>query len=493
MLTTDARKHRSAGFRVVSVACAMMTVLGTAGVTRPVAAADRIQPPPYDRRVLSEIARDVLRNGATGANQSVAEPSLPGGMPGLKPEPDSTVADTEPDEAMTATDIAPAREGITVPIDRSGSPAPEANPRGGGGGGRLSLQFLATADRYRAGAELLVGPPGAGVRARPGSRRPHPRPARRGSPARVRLSPAARPGRRGPPEQAGRSRRGATRPARRPPQGPSPDRVAPGDRGDAGGRVGRRERAVAEAELGAERAPGWQGPGRRGRSRRLDPDRHQSLRRRRQRELPASTGGRRRHARAVRCRPSLLSRGGHRSGHRHDHRLRLRPVRGADRAGAPNPRREHAAHRRRPDPPGHDHVWDPPIRRLLDPGRHHGLGLPDGRERARRSVLQGGVRPELHRRRPQRVQRPARPRHARAGHHRRYRERQQPLPGHGSVRGTPRRRRHQGRQDLQEGRQRARRCNWQHQLDNGRDGLDDPGAGRVWLPDAVGRQLQRRR
>ncbi len=118
MLTTDARKqHRSAGFRVVSVACAMMTVLGTAGVTRPVAAADRIQPPPYDRRVLSEIARDVLRNGATGANQSVAEPSLPGRTPGLKPEPDSTVADTEPDEAMTATDIAPPLKGIIVPID----------------------------------------------------------------------------------------------------------------------------------------------------------------------------------------------------------------------------------------------------------------------------------------------------------------------------------------------------------------------------------------
>ena len=118
MLTTDARKqHRSAGFRVVSVACAMMTVLGTAGVTRPVAAADRIQPPPYDRRALSEIARDVLRNGATGANQSVAEPSLPGRTPGLKPEPDSTVADTEPDEAMTATDIAPPLKGIIVPID----------------------------------------------------------------------------------------------------------------------------------------------------------------------------------------------------------------------------------------------------------------------------------------------------------------------------------------------------------------------------------------
>src|SRR6185369_1767670 len=131
MLTTDARKqHRSAGFRVVSVACALMTVLGTAGATRPVAAADRIQPPPYDRRVLSEIARDVLRNGATGANQSVAEPSLPGRTPGLKPEPDSTVADTEPDEGMTATHIAPALKGIIVPIDGLARQRHEPIPEG---------------------------------------------------------------------------------------------------------------------------------------------------------------------------------------------------------------------------------------------------------------------------------------------------------------------------------------------------------------------------
>ena len=83
MLTTDARtQHRSAGFRVASVACAMMTVLGTAGVTRPVAAADRIQPPPYDRRVLSEIARDVLRNGAPAPISPWPSPACPAGRRG---------------------------------------------------------------------------------------------------------------------------------------------------------------------------------------------------------------------------------------------------------------------------------------------------------------------------------------------------------------------------------------------------------------------------
>ena len=174
MLTTDARKqHRSAGFRVVTVACAMMTVLGTAGVTRPVAAADRIQPPPYDRRALSEIARDVLRNGATGVNQSVAEPSLPGRTQGLKPEPDSTVADTEPDEAMTATHIAPPLKGIIVPIDPRDGHRQQTTPGGVEAAGYHSnsgrqrtdtgrgLRFssgglaLATPERAQLGAQLL--------------------------------------------------------------------------------------------------------------------------------------------------------------------------------------------------------------------------------------------------------------------------------------------------------------------------------------------------
>ena len=129
MLTAYAhRQHRSTGFRVASAACTMMTMLSMVGVTRPVTAEDRIQPPPYNRRVLSEIARDVLRRGAAGANPSVAEPSLPGGMSGLKPEPDATAANTEPAEAMTATDIAPAPEGITVPIDPRGRERQKPSP-----------------------------------------------------------------------------------------------------------------------------------------------------------------------------------------------------------------------------------------------------------------------------------------------------------------------------------------------------------------------------
>ena len=121
MFTTNSRReHPSPTFNkiVAWAAYSMMALLTCAGVTAPVTAEDRGQRTPYDRRVLSEIARDVLRNRATGANQSVAQPSLLGWTPGLKPEPDSTVADTEPDEGMTATHIAPAREGNTVPIDR---------------------------------------------------------------------------------------------------------------------------------------------------------------------------------------------------------------------------------------------------------------------------------------------------------------------------------------------------------------------------------------
>ena len=70
MLTTDARQpHRSLGFRqlVASTACAAIALIAD-GVTRAAAAEDRA--PSYDRRALSEIARDVLRLGAARPAQS---------------------------------------------------------------------------------------------------------------------------------------------------------------------------------------------------------------------------------------------------------------------------------------------------------------------------------------------------------------------------------------------------------------------------------------
>ena len=137
MLTTDTRRpHRSLGFRqiVASTACAVMAALTSDGLTRSVSAEDRV-PPPYDRRALSEIARDVLRRGAAGADPSVAEPSLPGGTAEQKPEPDATAADSEPAQAVTATDIAPTPEGIMVPIvprarERQKPSPDELNPAG---------------------------------------------------------------------------------------------------------------------------------------------------------------------------------------------------------------------------------------------------------------------------------------------------------------------------------------------------------------------------
>jgi hypothetical protein len=49
----------------------MIAVLIWSGLVSPVSGAGRVAVPPYDRGVLSEIARDVLRRGATGGNQSV--------------------------------------------------------------------------------------------------------------------------------------------------------------------------------------------------------------------------------------------------------------------------------------------------------------------------------------------------------------------------------------------------------------------------------------
>src|SRR5512144_2341607 len=132
MFTRHPREqHRSAALRAASAACAMITLLSTAGVTRPVAAADRIQPS-HDRRVLSDIAQDVLRHRA-GGDRSVGEPSLPG-WTGLRSEPESSAADTEPDQSLATTHIAPGPGVITVPMaPRARSPKPipeEGEPAG---------------------------------------------------------------------------------------------------------------------------------------------------------------------------------------------------------------------------------------------------------------------------------------------------------------------------------------------------------------------------
>src|SRR5262245_53050345 len=118
------RRHRSPGlFKIVAAATCAMTALSTLGVTRPATAEDGAKRPPYDRRLLSKMAEGVLRNAATATNPSVGQPSLPGGLRRLNPEPDSTVIDSEVDASKAATHIAPAPEAISVPIAPSARPA----------------------------------------------------------------------------------------------------------------------------------------------------------------------------------------------------------------------------------------------------------------------------------------------------------------------------------------------------------------------------------
>src|SRR5262245_28654942 len=71
------------GFRrgVASATSATIAMLIWSGLVAPVGGEEGAARPTYDRAVLSEIARDVLRRGATGTGQSVPEPTAPGAEP----------------------------------------------------------------------------------------------------------------------------------------------------------------------------------------------------------------------------------------------------------------------------------------------------------------------------------------------------------------------------------------------------------------------------
>src|SRR5580765_2434388 len=119
MLTTDHwRRRRTTGFRkaLATAVSPMIAVIIGAGLVGPVGAGDRSAVPQYDRRVLSEIARDVVRGGVTDPNQSVVEPSSPGWGSEPRPEHDGAVSEREPDEATPATHSPPPRTGIIVPL-----------------------------------------------------------------------------------------------------------------------------------------------------------------------------------------------------------------------------------------------------------------------------------------------------------------------------------------------------------------------------------------
>ncbi len=128
MFTTCSQRPRCLlRFRkgLAPVTSAMLAVLIGSGLVSPVLGEDKVAvPAPYDRRVLSEIARDVLRRGATGGNQSVPEETSPAAgaveeiaVVGTALDPDSPVAH-----------IAPAQEGITVAIPPGSAAAKEVIP-----------------------------------------------------------------------------------------------------------------------------------------------------------------------------------------------------------------------------------------------------------------------------------------------------------------------------------------------------------------------------
>ena len=274
LMTYSQRPRGPLGFgkRVASAVSALIAVVIWSGLVSPAGGEGRVAVPPYDRGVLSEIARDVLRRGATGGNQSVPESTSPMG----EAEEEVAVVESAPG--------APSRPPRTSPPARGHHRPDSAHVLGvkegasEGGDHQLSLQLVAAAPGHPARAQLLVGCPRPGLRARPRAKRPRRRPARAGPAVRVRLSPATGPPRRGARKEVGRPRGGASRSPRRPPEGPPAGRIARGDRKAGRGRVGRGERAAAEAELGADHASGLSRGGGRCRPRDADPDRHQSLR-----------------------------------------------------------------------------------------------------------------------------------------------------------------------------------------------------------------------
>ena len=263
---------------------AVTALLMSAALVSPVAAEQPGVVPRYDRRVLSDIARDVLSRGANGPMQSVPAQTLPGA------EPEVTVTEAPPGAPLPATSIEPPRETIAVRVPAGATEAPEIVPD------TLAAGYHSNSWRQRprdgARARLRLGRSPSGVRPRPRAEGPRRRSSRAGSQFVYGFRPPPRPGRQGARAEAGGPRRRTAGAARRSPQGPPARRLAPRHRGAARGRVDRGERARAEAERRADHASRLRGQGRSRRRRHADPDRHQPLRGRRgrhfRRELEAA-------------------------------------------------------------------------------------------------------------------------------------------------------------------------------------------------------------
>ena len=162
IMTHSQRPRCLLGFRksLAPVTSAMIAVLIGSGLVAPVGGEDKVAVrPPYDRRVLSEIARDVLRRGATGGNQSVPEAS----SPTVVAEAETAGVGTAPDPDSPVTHIAPAQEGIHVAIPPGSAAAEKVIPEAATAGYHSnSWRQRPAAPRAGSASRRVSSPPGRG-------------------------------------------------------------------------------------------------------------------------------------------------------------------------------------------------------------------------------------------------------------------------------------------------------------------------------------------
>ena len=116
------RGHLPGSRRCLAAALSTMSAVLTASAALvcPAAAEEGATVPRYDRRVLSDIAHDVVRRAATGPGHPVARASVPT----VVADEGVAVAEPAPDLASLASDIAPVQAGTIVEI-APGTPAPK--------------------------------------------------------------------------------------------------------------------------------------------------------------------------------------------------------------------------------------------------------------------------------------------------------------------------------------------------------------------------------
>ncbi len=115
--------------RLAPAFSAVTAVLMSVALVCPVAAEQQSVAPRYDRRVLSDIARDVLSREASGGTQSV-----PTTLPAAETEPEMAVTDAVPDTPSQAASIAPPRATIPVAIPRGAAATPDPTPEAAAAG-----------------------------------------------------------------------------------------------------------------------------------------------------------------------------------------------------------------------------------------------------------------------------------------------------------------------------------------------------------------------